>query len=136
MPISVSLAIWAAVLVFAAIAFFVARFLHQLTKIGIEGERTLQTLNSKLPVLLQRAELLMDKADSTITRVNDTLDQLDLPLHYINLAGQLFSGSKVNFTAKIGKAVMALLAGFKTGKSVFAAVRQHFSCKRHEDEEQ
>lgn len=73
----------------------------------------------------------MNKTDATIDRVNATMDQLEAPIEYIRLAARLFTD--FNLSAKIGKAAMALLSGFKTGKAMFANIRNRFSEKKQED---
>ncbi|MCK5833891.1 DUF948 domain-containing protein [bacterium] len=133
MPYSVSIAIWVVVVVFAAIAFFFIRFLSQITKVGHESETALKTINAKLPPLIDRADQIMNKADLTVDRVNSTLDQIEVPLQYAKMLGQIVSESKSNISAKFGRSLMALLAGIKAGKAIVSSLRSHFSRGKTDD---
>ncbi|HHS50293.1 MAG TPA: hypothetical protein ENN07_04180 [candidate division Zixibacteria bacterium] len=127
MPLSVSIAIWAVVLILAAVAIFLIRLLSQLTKLGREGETALRTLNDKLPPLIDRADEILHKADKAIDRVEATMDEIEPAIQLVRLGGQLFSSARIKVSANLGKWIMPVLAGIKAGKAIVGSIRKQCS---------
>ncbi len=133
MSVSISIAIWAVVAILATVAVFMSRFLHQLTKMGYEGEGVLKTLNSRLPPLLDRGEEVLVKADNTVDRVNATLDEIDVPIRYARSIMDSIFESKQFLKSKFGQSAMSLAAGFKASKSIMSSLKQIIFSTKHED---
>ncbi len=126
---STTIAIWVLVVIAAAVAVFIIRFLHQLTKVANESEATLRSLNARLPLLLDHADKVLTKADTTVDRVNATMDELEGPIHYIQMLTHLFTESKEYLTTKAGRGMLAFTAGFRALKTIIGHLKGHFASR-------
>jgi len=124
---AISAAIWVFVIIVAVVAVFVIRFLNQLTKVAVESESTIKSLNERLPVLLDNADKILNKADATVDRVNCTMDELEGPIHYLHMFTHLAQESKRYMTNKTGKSMVAILAGFKAARAIIESLKSHWS---------
>jgi uncharacterized protein YoxC len=128
-------AIWAFAIIAAIVAVYLIRFLNQLTKVAQEGESVLRQLNTRLPRLLDQAEKVILKADATITRVNDTLDDLDEPIRYVRATSRFISEAKYFALSKITGGASMFGAGFKAARIIFDNLRKHFAHKKDAQED-
>ncbi|MCD6501288.1 hypothetical protein J7L01_01670 [bacterium] len=133
MTLSIAIAIWAIVALFALVAIFAARFLSQLTKVGVEGESTLKTLNSRLPSLIDRGEDVLSKAEATIARVNNTMDEIAVPLQYARMLTNVLPDPKRLANSKFGDGAATIVAGIKAGRIIVESLRKHLLRKKHGD---
>jgi len=110
-----------------------SRFLHQLTKIGYEGEGVLKILNSRLPPLLDRGEEVLVKADNAVDRVDATLDEIEVPIRYVHsIMNSIFESTQF-LKSKFGRSAMSLAAGFKASKAIVSSLKQIISRTKDED---
>lgn len=120
-------ATWAFVVISAVIAVFLIVFLTRLSRVASEGQKTLSTLNTRLPRLLDYMEGVLRKADSTVDRVNETMNEIEGPIHYIRMFTHLMTESRQYLGSKMGRGILALAAGLRAGKVIFESLRQHSS---------
>jgi len=127
---SSNIAIWVLVVIAGAVAVFLIRLLHQLTRVASESETTLRSLNKQLPKLINDAERVLTKADMAVDRVNLAMDEMEGPIQLFKGLTHLFSISKRFLSRRLGRGLMAFSAGFKASKVIAKSLKQHFTGQR------
>jgi len=122
---SINIAIWVFVGIFAVIAVFLVRLFNQLTSVATEAEFTMRNLNSQLPRIIDKADKVLDNADATIERVNATMNDLEMPIRFVKSASGFFGASKNLARFRGGQNVMAIAAGYKFVKMILDKIRRH-----------
>lgn len=126
---SLDIAIWVLVVVVTVVAIFVIRLLNQLTSVASETELTMRNVNAQIPRIVDKADQVLENADCTIARVNDTLDDLEVPVQLVKSATG-FLGDTKRLMRSGGTNAVAFAAGFKLVKSIFDRVKQLISKRR------